>query len=153
ASAAENPEINYISIDDIVDTDFDGTTDSENIKPLVYDTAQAAFLGGYAAASASETGVVGTFGGQPFPTVTIFMDGFKQGVDYFNESTGGAVSVLGWDGENGSFTGGFAAGTEAQTLAQGLIDQNADVLLPVGGPIYQSAAAAIRDADREIALI
>ncbi|MCW4385109.1 BMP family ABC transporter substrate-binding protein [Salinibacterium sp. SYSU T00001] len=152
-SAGANPDVNYISIDDTVDTDFDGETDHENIKPLVYDTAQAAFLGGYAAAATSQTGVVGTFGGQPFPTVTIFMDGFKQGVEYYNEVNGTSVSVLGWDGENGSFTGGFAAGTEAQTIAQGLIDQNADVILPVGGPIYQSAAAAIRDSDRDIALI
>jgi basic membrane protein A len=152
-SAKANPDINYISIDDTVDTDFDGTTDSENIKPLVYDTAQAAFLGGYAAASVSKTGVVGTFGGQNFPTVSIFMDGYKQGVEHFNEVNGGDVQVLGWDGEDGSFTGGFSAGTEAQTIAQGLIDQNVDVLLPVGGPIYQSAAAAIRDSGRDIALV
>jgi basic membrane protein A len=152
-AAAANPDVNFISIDDMVDTDFDGVTDEENIKPLVYDTAQAAFLGGYAAAAASETGVVGTFGGLNIPTVSIFMDGYKQGVEHYNEVNGTAVTVLGWDGEDGSFTGGFAAGTEAQTLAQGLIDQNVDVLLPVGGPIYQSAAAAIRDAGRDIALI
>ncbi len=152
-SAGANSDIEYVSIDDTVDTDFDGTTDQENIKPLVYDTAQAAFLAGYAAASYSKTGVVGTFGGQNFPTVSIFMDGYAQGVAHFNEVKGTDVKVLGWDGTDGVFTGGFAAGTDAQNAAQGLIDQNVDVLLPVGGPIYQSAAAAIRDAGREIALI
>ena len=152
-SAQANPEIEYVSIDDTVDTDFDGTTDADNIKPLVYDTAQAAFLAGYAAASYSKTGVVGTFGGQAFPTVTIFMDGYAQGVAYFNEANDKNVKVLGWDGKDGVFTGGFAAGPEAQNAAQGLIDQEVDVLLPVGGPIYQSAAAAIRESGREIALI
>ncbi|MCU1424916.1 MAG: family transporter substrate-binding protein [Microbacteriaceae bacterium] len=152
-SAAANPDVEYVSIDDTVDLDFDGKTDQDNVKPLVYDTAQAAFLAGYAAASYSKTGVVGTFGGQNFPTVTIFMDGFAQGVAHHNEVKGTDVKVLGWDGKDGVFTGGFVAGTDAQNAAQGLIDQNVDVLLPVGGPIYQSAAAAIRGAGREIALI
>ena len=87
-SAAANPDIEYVSIDDAVDNDFDGTTDSDNIKPIVFDTAQAAFLAGYAAADYSKTGVVGTFGGMNFPTVSIFMDGFKQGVDYYNTEKG-----------------------------------------------------------------
>ena len=152
-SAKANSDVEYIIIDDAADADFNGKTDADNIKPLLYDTAQAAFLGGYAAASYSKTGIVGTFGGMNFPTVSIFMDGFKQGVEYFNEAKGKSVQVLGWDGTDGVFTGGFAAGPDAQNAAQGLIDQNVDVLLPVGGPIYQSAAAAIRDSGREIALI
>lgn len=152
-SAAANPDIEYVSIDDPVDNDFDGTTDSENIKPLLFDTAQAAFLAGYAAASYSEADKVGTFGGQPYPTVTVFMDGFRQGVEYWNEQKGENVEVLGWDGENGVFTGGFTANQDAINAAQGLVDQGVDVLLPVGGPIYQSAASVIRDSGRDIALI
>jgi basic membrane protein A and related proteins len=152
-SALENPDINYVIIDDAADNDFDGTTDAENIKPILFDTAQAAFLGGYAAADFTTTNTVGTFGGMNFPTVSIFMDGFKQGVDYYNEQKGKGVTVLGWDGADGVFTGGFEANDTARQSAQSLIDQNVDVLLPVGGPIYQSAAAAIREAGRPIAMI
>src|SRR5690606_9370522 len=50
-SATANPELQYAIIDDFADTDFDGTTDAENIKPLVFNTAEAAYLGGYAAAA------------------------------------------------------------------------------------------------------
>jgi basic membrane protein A len=154
-SAQQNADIEYISIDDPVDQDFDGTTDADNIKPIIFDTAQAAFLAGYLSAGVSKTGVVGTFGGMNIPTVTIFMDGFAQGVDYYNQENGTAVKVVGWDraAEDGSFTGGFEANDTARQLAQGIIDQNVDVLLPVGGPIYQSAAAAIEDSGREIALL
>jgi basic membrane protein A len=88
-----------------------------------------------------------------FPTVSIFMDGFKQGVDYYNEQKSKGVTVLGWDGTDGLFTGGFEANDTARNTAQGLLDQNVDVLLPVGGPIYQSAAAAIRDSGRDVALM
>jgi basic membrane protein A len=146
-ASAANPDINFAIIDEFVEGD--------NVKPIQFDTVQAAFLAGYAAASYSETGVVGTFGGIQIPPVTIFMDGFVQGVEYHNEVNGTDVQALGWDfeGQTGAFTGGFAPGTEALTTAQGLIDQNVDVLLPVGGPIYQSAAEAIRDSGRDIALI
>ena len=152
-SANNNPDIDYILIDDAADADFDGTADADNIKPLLYDTSQAAFLAGYAAADTTKTGVVGTYGGEPYPTVTIFMDGFKQGVDYYNKEKGADVKVVGWDGKNGSFTGGFEANEKATNTAKQLLDQNADILLPVGGPIYEGAITAIADSGTDAALI
>lgn len=153
-SAKANPDLEYVLIDDAADNDFDGTKDAENIKPLLYDTSQAAFLAGYLAAGYSKSGKVGTFGGQPYPTVTIFMDGFKQGVDYYNTVKGTSVQVIGFEGgDKGLFTGGFEANDTAKGVAQQAIDQGVDVLLPVGGPIYQSAIAAIQDSGRDIALI
>lgn len=152
-AAIANPDIEFVSIDDVVDNDFDGETDAPNIKPIVFDTAQAAFLAGYASASYSTAKKVGTFGGMNFPTVSIFMDGFKQGVEYWNSEQGDTVEVIGWDGTDGVFTGGFVANQDAINAAQGIVDQGVDVLLPVGGPIYQSAASVIRDSGREIAML
>ena len=157
-SAAANPDIDFILVDDAADggddgETFDGQPDEPNIKPLLYNTAEAAFLAGYLAADYSETGVVGTYGGQPFPTVTIFMDGFKQGVDYYNEQKDANVKVVGWNGQDGAFTGGFEANNVATQTANRLIEQNVDVILPVGGPIYQGALTAIADAGRDVALI
>ncbi len=153
-SALANPDLEYVLIDDAADNDFNGEKDAPNIKPLLYDTAQAAFLAGYLAAGYTKTGVVGTFGGQPYPTVTIFMDGFKQGVDYYNSTKGTTVKVVGFEGKDqGLFTGGFEANDTAKGIAQQILGQNADVLLPVGGPIYQSAIAAIQDSGKDIALI
>jgi len=154
-SAKANPDLQYVSIDDMVDQDFDGKTDAPNIKPIIFDTAQAAYLAGYLAAGTTKTGVVGTFGGMNIPTVTIFMDGFAQGVEKYNADNGASVRVVGWDraAKDGSFTGGFEANDTARQTAQAIIDQNVDVLLPVGGPIYQSAAVAIQDSGRQIALV
>ncbi len=152
-AALANPDINYVLIDDAADNDYDGTIDAPNIQPLLFDTAQAAFLAGYASAATTQSGIVGTFGGMNIPTVSIFMDGFKQGVDYFNTQNSKSIKVLGWDGTDGSFTGGFEANDTARQIAQSLIDQGADVILPVGGPIYQSAAAAIQSSGKEIALL
>ena len=154
-SALANPDIEYAIIDDWADNDFDGKTDAPNIKPLVFDTAQAAFLGGYSAASYTKSGIVGTFGGAKIPPVTIFMDGYQLGVEYYNEKNGTDIKVLGWDikTQDGQFTDEFKKNDKAKQMAQGLIDQGADVLLPVGGPIYQSAAEAIRDSGGNIAML
>jgi len=150
ASALANPDVNYALIDDWADADFDGVTDAPNIKPLMFDTVQAAYLGGYAAAAwSAQAGInkVGTVGGIKIPPVTIFMDGYADGVAKYNEDKGGSVSVVGWDvaAQDGSFTDNFEANDVSKQAMQGVLDQGVDVLLPVGGPIYQSAAQAIRE--------
>ncbi|MGN8025077.1 BMP family lipoprotein [Microbacterium sp. 22242] len=144
ASAKANPKIDYAIVDD-PGQDTDGKTPS-NLKPLLFDTAQAAYLGGYAAAAYSQAGKVGTFGGMQIPPVSIYMDGFVDGVAKYNSDKGKSVQTFGWDKatQKGSFTGGFAANDTAKQAAQGILDQGADVILPVGGPIYISAAAAIQ---------
>ncbi|WP_375405236.1 BMP family protein [uncultured Amnibacterium sp.] len=155
-AAKANPDINFAIVDDAADNDFDGKVDAPNIRPILFDTSQAAFLAGYASASYSKTGVIGTFGGQDFPTVTIFMDGFTQGAQYFNKQKGKNVKVLGWNPDKpkeGLFSGGFEANDKAKSVAQGLIDADADVILPVGGPIFQSAGAAIQDSGKDVALL
>ena len=157
-SALANPEIDYAIIDDWADNDFDGTTDAPNIKPLVFDTAQAAYLGGYAAAAwSAESGVnkVGTFGGMQIPSVAVFMDGYQLGVEKYNEDKSADVEVFGWDAatQKGSFTGGFDANDTAKQTAQGVLDQGVDVILPVGGPVYQSAAAAINDSGKDTLML
>ncbi len=154
AAAKANPGIQFAIIDDAA-LGPDGKVGAPNIKPILFDTAQAAFLAGYASASYSKSGIVGTFGGMQFPTVTIFMDGFADGVAKFNADKGKSVKVVGWDvaSQTGSFTGGFAANDTAKSTAQNLIDQGADVIFPVGGPIFQSAGAAITDSKKNIALL
>jgi len=147
-AAKANPDTDFILIDDA-----GGDAKPDNVKPLLYNTAEAAFMAGYLSAGYSKTGKVGTYGGMEFPTVTIFMDGFKQGVDYFNKENGKSVAVVGWDGKTGSFTGGFEANQDAKTVATNIIDQGVDVLFPVGGPIYQSGLQAIKDSGKDIALI
>jgi basic membrane protein A len=138
--AAANPDVDFAIVDEVVTGD--------NIKPIVFDTAQAAYLAGYLAAGVSKTGVVATFGGGNQPPVTLFMDGFVDGVAKYNEVHGTAVVALGWDKEkqDGSFTGDFEDLNKGKVLAQGLIDQGADVILPVAGQVGEGAATAALDA-------
>ena len=149
AAAEANSDIEFAIIDDASIT-------ADNVKPITFDTAGAAFLAGYAAADYSKSGIVATWGGMNFPTVTIFMDGFAQGVKYYNEQKSKDVKVLGYDLDNpdsATFTGGFEANDVAKTTAQNFIDQGAGILLPVGGPIYQSAGVAIQESGKDIAMV
>jgi basic membrane protein A len=119
-----------------------------NVKSIVYDTAQAAFMAGYLAAATSKTGTVATFGGIKLPSVTIFMDGFADGVKYFNEQKGKDVKLLGWDKakQDGSFTDDFEKQDKGKQLTQNFLDQGADVVMPVAGPVGKGAGAALKEA-------
>jgi basic membrane protein A len=119
-----------------------------NVKSLVFKTSDAAFLGGYVAAAYSKTGTVATFGGMQIPTVTIFMDGFVDGVAKYNEDFGKTVKVLGWDkaAQTGVFTGDFDDQSKGQNTTVNFIDQGADVVMPVAGPVGNGAAAAAQAA-------
>jgi basic membrane protein A len=139
-AAAANPDVNFA----IVDFGYDEPI--PNVKPLFFETDEAAFLAGYAAAGASSTGTISTFGGINIPTVSIFMDGFLAGANRFNEDTGGDVSVLGWDGADGSFTGDFDDQSKGQNTAQAFLDQGADIVMPVAGPVGLGAAQAVQSA-------
>ena len=137
-AATANPEETFALIDSTLETPAD------NVKPLLFNTAEAAFLGGYLAAGISETGTVATFGGIPIPPVTIFMDGFVDGVAHHNEQKGTDVQVLGWDkaAQEGTFTGDFQNQANGQTTTENFISQGADIILPVAGPVGLGAAAA-----------
>ena len=121
----------------------------KNIDALVFNTVQDAFLGGYLAAGMSKSGAVGTFGGQQLPTVTIYMDGYYDGVQYYNQQHHTHVKVLGWNEktQKGLFTGNFTNQTTGQTDTQNLISEGADVIFPVAGNVGLGAAKAVQDAD------
>jgi basic membrane protein A len=132
AGAKKNPDVKFAIVDN---NDPKTYPPVKNLKPLIFNTAQSSFLAGYLAAGMTKTKKVGTFGGAKIPTVTIFMDGFSQGVDYYNKQKGANVKVLGWDAakQDGQFTGDFTDTKGGERTAQGLISQGADIIFPVDG--------------------
>ena len=77
------------------------------------------------------------------------MDGFYDGVQYYNSKHGTHVQVLGWNegSQNGSFTGNFTDQTAGQTLTQTFITEGADIIFPVAGNVGLGAAKAVQNAD------
>jgi basic membrane protein A len=154
-AAQDAPDTQFAIIDSALSNDDFSPLTLDNVKPVLYDTAQAAFLAGYLAAGTSKSGVVGTYGGQQFPSVTIFMDGFADGIKYYNEQKGANVTLLGWDkdAQSGTFAGSFDDISAGKTLSSNLIDQGADIILPVAGPLFQGTAQAISESGKDVAII
>lgn len=149
AAAKKNPDIKFAIVDNNDPKAYKGVT---NLKPLVFNTAQSSFMAGYLAAGSSQTKKVGTFGGVKIPTVTIFMDGFAQGVEYYNKQKGASVQVLGWDTakQDGQFAGGFESQDDGKRVGQGLISQGADVIFPVAGPAGIGALQAAKNSGGKV---
>lgn len=143
ATAAEaNPDQLFLLLDSAPEQEYD------NVVGALFDTTGAAFGAGYLAAGVSETGVIATYGGIQLPgAVTAFMDGFVYGARYYNEQNDADVQVLGWnpEEETGVFTGDFESLENARNVTQSFVDEGADIILPVGGPIGQGSAALAQE--------
>lgn len=150
-AAKTNPDQQFAIIDSDANDDA-GTPDDfaddvnlENVRALNFATDEPSFVAGYLAAGMSETGKVATYGGINIPPVTIFMTGFLNGVNYYNEQKGTAVEVLGWDGTEGSFAGNFESLDDGKKLAQGFADEGADIIFPVAGPVGLGSSAYAKE--------
>jgi basic membrane protein A and related proteins len=146
-AAEANPDTDFALIDSSFSAPDFSPVELENGKPLLFNTAEAAYLAGYLAAGTTKTGTVATFGGIQLPSVAIFMDGFSDGIAAYNEAKGTDVKLLGWDKESqtGAFTGDFENQSNGTNQANTFMDQGADIILPVAGPVGLGAAAAAKE--------
>jgi basic membrane protein A and related proteins len=135
ASAAANPGVNYAIVD--------YGSGAANVKGITFKTNENSFLMGYLAAGMSKTGKVATYGGIAIPTVTIFMDGYAKGVEYYNDVKSKSVQVLGWNPatKTGTFLGSFEDTTKALATSLAFEQQGADVIFPVAGGLQVTTAA------------
>ncbi len=137
AAAEANPDQSFAIVDEFLE--------GPNLRGLSFATDQAAFLAGYVSAGATESGTLGTYGGINIPTVSIFMDGFLAGTEYYNEENGTDVVVEGWDGSDGLFTGNFESQDDGRNITDTLLQAGADIIMPVAGPVGLGTATAIQD--------
>jgi len=115
-------------------------TELPNVLGLTFKTDEAAFLAGYAAAAMTKTGKVATFGGLEIPPVTIFMTGFKAGVEYYNTQKGTKVEVLPF-----TYTGNFDSTDDGRSFAESFVQEGADIIMPVAGPVGLGSAAYCKE--------
>ncbi|HTX83844.1 MAG TPA: BMP family ABC transporter substrate-binding protein [Streptosporangiaceae bacterium] len=149
AAAKANPTQKFAIVDCSYASDCLSGTKEKNIDQLVFDTVEDGFLGGYLAAAMSTTHVVATYGGEDFGTVTIYEDGFQDGVDYYNTQHHAHVALLGWNEktQKGSFIGNFTDLGAGQALTNTFIGDGADVIFPVAGGVGLGTAKAVQTAD------
>ncbi len=129
------------------------TGTAKNILGLTYETQQDAFLGGYeaaayAAAHNSAAPKVATYGGEQFSSVTYYMDGFYDGVMYYNTNMKPKVpvTVLGWNEktQKGTFIGSFTDQNTAATDTTAFLTQGATTVFPVAGSDGLGTTSAVK---------
>lgn len=137
--AAQHKDKNFAEVD--------APSTGDNVYGMQYNTAQPAFQAGYLAAGMSKSGKVATFGGLPIPPVTIYMDGFWEGVQHYNKVKGKDVQVLGWNAKNqkgGTFAQSFTDQGKGRSITQSFVQQGADIVFPVAGLTSLGAGAAAK---------
>jgi basic membrane protein A len=140
--AAAYPENNFVTVDG------GNPNKLPNLQNFFYPMHESSYLIGYLAASLSETGIVGTYGGMQYGSVTTFMDGFYYGAMAFNKETGSTVKVLGWDpvAATGDFAGNFDTNSaESKTIALNQANAGADFVFPVGGDQFGAVSEAFKE--------
>jgi basic membrane protein A and related proteins len=145
--AKANPNQHYAEVD--------APSTGPNVYGIQFNTAQGGFLGGYLAAAYSKTGKVATWGGLDIPPVTIYMDGFWEGVQYYNQQNHKNVQVLGWTEKNqkgGTFSQSFTDQNKGKQISQTFIQQGADVIFPVAGGAGLGAGAAAQGANGNVSV-
>jgi basic membrane protein A and related proteins len=146
--AKKNPDQHYAQID--------SASSGKNVYGLQYNTAQGGFLGGYLAAGMTQTGKVATYGGLNIPPVTIYMDGFWEGVQYYNKQNSKNVQVLGWDEKNqkgGTFANSFTDANKGKQITAQFQQQGADIVFPVAGGTGVGSAAAAAASGGQLSVI
>jgi phosphate/phosphite/phosphonate ABC transporter binding protein len=140
AAAGANPDQLFASID----VDY---LEFPNLRGSGFAINQATFLNGYLAAAMTETGVVATYTGIIFPATAYFMDGFVYGVRYYNEMNDASVKVLGWSPEDqdGLAVGNFESTDDGRSMGESLMDEGADVIMPVAGPVGLGTLAVMEE--------
>jgi basic membrane protein A and related proteins len=149
AAAKANPKQKFAIVDCSYASQCLSGAKETTIDQLVFNTVQDGFLGGYLAAATSKSHVVATYGGEDFGTVTIYEDGFWDGVQYYNQQHHANVKVLGWNyqTQKGDFIGNFTNAGAGQTLTNTFIGEGADVIFPVAGGVGLGTAKAVQTAD------
>jgi basic membrane protein A len=157
ASAAEaNPDQKFAIVDfDFFDADAKKDITYDNVRELTFSTDQSAFLAGYVAAATTKTGTVGTYGGINIPTVSIFMKGFEAGIDFYNNENDTKVKLVGWSTakDDGLFTGDFDDQAKGRATTEQLLDEGADIIMPVAGPVGLGSIEAVKAAGGDAKLV
>jgi basic membrane protein A and related proteins len=162
AAAVANPTIHFAQVDNADANPNDcpsygspcpGGASLTNFLGLTYNTQEDAFLGGYEAAAYavknnSSAPKVATYGGMQFSSVTTYMDGFYDGVQYYNSTKKPkhAVTVLGWNEktQSGTFIGSFNDTATAQSDTAAWLAQGVTTIFPVAGSDGLGTTAAVK---------
>jgi basic membrane protein A len=139
AAAEENPETWFVGVDQFIAAD----PPPDNYMGLLYNEAQAGYLAGIVAANITETGVIGAVGGiDSVPPVVNYISGYANGAASVNPDIEVLIEYASTD-----ITTAFNDPATGRSIAEQMIDADADVVFQVAGLTGQGVLEAACDAE------
>ncbi|MCK5780431.1 MAG: BMP family ABC transporter substrate-binding protein [Psychrilyobacter sp.] len=128
--AKENPDSNFVLIDSVVDL--------PNVKSIIFNQKEGAFLAGALGEMMSTTKTLGFIGATDIPMINEFRSGYEQGAQYINENAKIKTVYVGGNSP-------FNDPAKTKELALSLIENGSDVLFTVAGGSGRGAVEAIKE--------
>ena len=115
-----------------------------NVQGIVFNSDEAAFMGGYLAAGMAveldpDDPQIGWVGGMQIPPVEIFIVAYEAGMAYYNQQKGTDVKAT------GTYVGNFEAPDDGKTAANSMLDEGIDIIFGVGGKTGNGGLIAVRE--------
>ena len=118
--AKKNPKKNFVIIDSV-------DSGIKNVASATFESNQASYLGGLAAAYTTKTNKVGFIGGAKSSIIDLFEAGFKQGVADGAKALHKKISV------QTQYIGNFTSTDKAKSIAQSMYANRADIIYQAAG--------------------
>jgi basic membrane protein A and related proteins len=154
-AAKANPDVKFVGLDQGVCVDANGDPDPTfacegdaatllpNYQGLIFAEAQAGYLVGIIAGNITESNVIGAVGGiDTVPPVVSYIKGYENGAKSVNPDVEVLVEYVSDD-----ITKAFNDPAKGKSIAEQMLDQDADVLFQVAGLSGQGALEAACDAE------
>ncbi len=154
--AQDNPDVKFI-LTDAFPTDASGAeVVVDNIYAMTFKEQESGFCAGVAAALETKTGKVAMVNGIAYPSNVNYQYGFMSGVNYANKyysTTAQVVELASYAGTDvtganvgGNYAGSFADEATGKVIAQTLIQEGCDIIIPAAGATGNGVITAAKEA-------
>lgn len=98
----------------------------------------------------------GMYGAQPFTSILAFMNGFQQGIKWFNENVvpkKNGYKIVEQEFVNQDFSYTFDSTSSSSLLINEFLNQNIDVLIPIAGAQISQATRLVKQSGKNTIII
>ena len=128
-AAKAHPEQQFVTIDSTYEEGL------ENVRNISFDEQQAGYLTGLIAGKMTKTNVIGWIGGLDIPSCSNFYIGYEKGAKEANPD----IKVM------KQFTNSFTDAAKGRVVAEGMVNENADIILMASGGGNAGSLEVVRE--------
>lgn len=126
------PDQKFVIVDEELSSDI------TNVKSILFNSQEAAYLVGLIAGKMTETNNVGFIGGIDIPVINTFKYGYMAGVKHANSN----VQI------QEQFANSFTDQAKGKAIANQMYSQNADIIFIAGGDVGTGAIEAAKEKNK-----